>query len=631
MKTRMLKFLALLLVVCFAVGAVPMVANQEASAALTVNIDSINGSKAVSGSYIWTTGTFNATYWVAISAQYVSYNVYTVKAIYNSGDTKSITVSGSDILLVVHMDHAQYSNAVQIALGDVLTLYNMDLSSGTCSNGYVRVSSSFGLTISEASGLKIDYSTKVISGLGVGSTVAALKTHICEATDELVVKNASGVTVSGNAVIGTGYTVQSASSGAYKLEVSGDLNGDTTCDSTDYMFITNELISGSSGYSAKSDVNGDGDVTSADIAAIKMKVKGAGNVIIAPISVIAKTEPEDIVIPKSTLNYHSVTYKLSDVSGTHSGTAMSNGKLTLASGSTSGTFTTNTLNIGTFSKMVASWNAVTNGGKVSLAVSFELTTGTWSSYHSWGTWSSTSGVSASASPSTTHASVDVDILSVKSGYTPTGNIKVRLTLTQYNGGIPVVRNFSIATPQMAAKRTVNTSALPTYYLNDVPMRSQLASANGSIGNIICSPTSTAMALEYLGTKVTSLTAAYGIYDNNWQAYGNWAFACAYAGEKGYVAYLDFYDSNMLKYALSQGCTVACSTSLTSAGHIVLVTGYKVVNGVEYFIVNDPNVNQYNVVRTDYTLSYFESVWRRSDRGGFGLVYVFQGVEDLNQR
>lgn len=324
-----------------------------------------------------------------------------------------------------------------------------------------------------------------------------------------------------------------------------------------------------------------------------------------------------------TLNYHSKTFWLDETAGTHSGTVMSGGKLTLASGSTSGTFTSNTINIGSFNYMVASWNAQTNGGKINVAVQYEVTGGAWSTWFSWGNWSSTRGVSGSTDSSSTYGSISVDTLEVKSGYTTTGNIKFRVTLTKTNG-TPVVSNVSVATPQMAAQSTVGS--YPSYHLNNVPMRSQLAVANGSIGNIICSPTSTSMALEYMGTYVSSLTAAYDMYDNNWGAYGNWSFAAAYAGEKGYTAYIDFYNVAMVKYALSQGVVLGCSTRLTSAGHIVLITGYDEAN--DQFLVNDPNVSESAIKITRYSTTYFTDRWLKSETNNLGLVYVFQKTRDL---
>lgn len=631
MKKAAIKFFALLLTLCLVACTVPSV--PTGADALTVSITAINGSKAVSGSYIWTTGTFDAQYWVVIKASRASYNVYNVSAIYPIG-VKSVAVSGTDIIVAVHQDHAQFENACKIKEGDVLSLYDIDLNAGTTNNGYIRVSSSYGLTPSEGSAISVDYAKKQITGIGAGTTVDALKTHITELSSGITVKKPDGTTVSGTAPIGNGYTVKTASSDSYTLIVAGDVNGNGQIDTADYISTSGyikSVISLSATAQEAADANGDGVVSSTDYVAMGTYLKGFLSSMPKALVPIAKTEPGTIVVPPKTLNYKSKTFKLSETAGTHSGTAISNGKLTLASGSTSGTFTTNTINIGTFKIMVGSWNAVTNGGKVSLSVSYELTNGNWSGYYSWGTWSSTSGVSGSSDSSSSYGYMETDTLFVSSNYTTTGNIKARLTLTKYNGGVPVVDNFSVTTPQMSAQQTPGTR--PSSYLNVIPMRSQLHPENGSIGNIICSPTSTSMALEHLGTKVTTLTAAKAMYDNNWKAYGNWSFAAAYAGEKGYVSYIDLYTPEMMKYALSQGVVLGCSTSLTDAGHIVLVVGYDDSKGV--FIVNDPNVSNYsNPPRTEYSYSYFNARWLRSGSNwgssAFGLVYVFQGVHDLNQ-
>jgi len=633
MKTTAFKLFALLLVLCMVTATIPVLPATPVEAdALTVAIDSINGSKSVSGSYIWTTGTFDATYWVAIKASRISYNVYSVTNVYPA-TAKSVAVTGTDILLVVHTSHAQIDNANKIQVGDVLSLYNIDLSAGSCNGGYVRVSSSYGFTPAQGSPIEVDYSKKIVSKVGVGTTVDALKTHISEHSSGITVKNAAGTVVTGTALIGNGFTVKTADSDTYTIVVPGDIDGDAQAGTSDYISLgayIKSSISLSNAAKNGADANGDGVVTTTDYVALANYLKGTKGSMPAALTSIPKTEPGEIVVPPKTLNFHSKTFKLSETAGTHSGTAITNGKLTLASGSTSGTFTTNTINIGSFKIMVGSWNAVTNGGKVSLSVSYELTTGAWSGYYSWGTWSSTSGVSGCADSSTSYGYMETDTLFVSSNYTTTGNIKARLTLTKYNNGVPVVDNFSVTTPQMPTQQTPGSR--PSYYLNNVPMRSQLHPDNGSIGNIICSPTTTSMALEYLGTKVTSLTAAKAMYDNNWRAYGNWSYAAAYAGEKGYVAYIDLYTPEMMKYALSQGCVLGCSTSLTDAGHIVLVVGYDDSKGV--FIVNDPNVSNYsNPPRTEYSYSYFNNRWLRSGSNwgssSLGLVYVFQGVHNLN--
>ncbi len=631
MKTTVKKIFCLLLCLCFLGVMMPAPIDGNADA-LTFSVDSVAGSQwTTGGSTVWTSGTWTAQYWVVLKASKVSYNVYKVTEVYGIG-VKSVTVSGTDIIVCVHNQHADFAAASKVAVGDVLSLYNITLASATSNGGYVRVSSSYGLTISQGSELVVDHGNKYIQNIGAGTTAATLKTNICEATSSISVATAGGVNVADSGILGTGYTVKVGNGNKYTLIVAGDVNGDGAITGSDYLAVMNH-VNGNSTLDGTELMAADADrsesVSSTDYIGITTYLKGASSMAVTELTHMTKTEPGVIEKPVLTLNYHSALFKAAEVSGTHSNTVISDGKLTLTSGATSGTFTTGTLNIGTFKTMLMSWNAKTNGGKISMAVSYELTNGAWSGYLNWGTWSSASGVSGSYNNSNTYGSVDIDTLTVSSSYTTTGNIKLRCTLTRVNGNAPLVDNFAVSTPTMPKKQTVNTSALPTAYQNDVPCRSQVAAENGSIGNIICSPTSTAMALEHMGTKVTSLTAAKAMYDNVWGAYGNWSFACAYAGEHGYVAYLDCYDVDMMKYALSQGCVIGCSTMLTSSGHIVLLSGYKVVNGVEYFVCNDPNISSTSTSRTDYTVEYFTSKWLKSSFDNLGVVYVFQGVHDLN--
>ncbi len=334
--------------------------------------------------------------------------------------------------------------------------------------------------------------------------------------------------------------------------------------------------------------------------------------------------PFDARAAAVTLNFHSKTFYLKDTEGSCEGTVITDGALTLADGAGSGVFTSEEADIGPFDYAVASWNAQTHGGSISVELCFELTDGAWSDYYSWGVWSSKEGVSGSRDKSDKYGGISVDTLTVNEGFETTGKVRFRVSLTAGEEGAPVVTNVSFTTPQMAEQCTVGT--FPSYYLNEVPMRSQLAAENGSIGSIICSPTSTAMALEYMGVKVPSLTAAAAIYDNAWGAYGNWSFAAAYAGENGFTAYIDFYTLDMVKYALSRGVVLGCSTRLTSAGHIVLLTGYDEERNK--LLVNDPNISENNLHVTEYDVGYFTERWYKKDTDGLGLVYVFQKESDL---
>ena len=181
------------------------------------------------------------------------------------------------------------------------------------------------------------------------------------------------------------------------------------------------------------------------------------------------------------------------------------------------------------------------------------------------------------------------------------------------------------------KRTVDTSSLPSYVLNPVTVRSQVAPENGSIGPVICSATTTSMILSYLGTNEATLTTAKGVYDKAFDGYGNWVFNMNYAGNKGYLAYDDFYDLDMLKYTLAQGTPVGCSIKIssgqmpeagyTTAGHLVLVVGYETRNGVDYLIVNDPNINASSTRRCYYKCANFIKCWYKTNN--LGVVYIVQ--------
>ena len=277
MKKAAFKFFALILTLCLVACTVPSV--NTGADALKVSISAINGSKAQSGSYIWTTGTFDAQYWVVISASRVSYNVYKADKIYPIG-VKSVAASSTNIVVAVHQDHAQYENACKIKVGDILSLYDINLDAGTTNNGYIRVSSSYGLTPSIGSEIKVDYENKIISNIGAGTTVDAIKTHITELSAGITVTKPDGTAVSGTAPIGNGYTVKTANSDKYTIVVSGDVNGNGQVDTSDYIAMSAHIKSLSvlNAVAEKAaDSNGDGAVTSTDYVTMGTHLKGASS------------------------------------------------------------------------------------------------------------------------------------------------------------------------------------------------------------------------------------------------------------------------------------------------------------------------------------------------------------------
>ena len=322
------------------------------------------------------------------------------------------------------------------------------------------------------------------------------------------------------------------------------------------------------------------------------------------------------------INFNSKLIKAKDFTGTFKDSKIDeNGRLTMEVKDDLyfASFESDPVNVGKFSTMLISWNAVCGNGKISVLVSYEAKDGTWSDYFTYGTWSDKKNTSTSKSTSNEWGRMNVDT------FTPaketTGNVKFKITMNRSGEYVPVVENITIATPEMNSSKP---ESFPKAAWVKVPMRSQLAPENGADGGVMCSATTVAMALDYLGCDRTTYETAMGTYDKEYGGYGNWLFSVAEAGAQGYLAYCDFYTEDMMKYALSKGYSIGCSTKLTSAGHIVLVVGYETVGGVDYYIVNDPNVNASKVKVTKYTCEYFNSVWLKDSYNGTGVVYVFQG-------
>lgn len=322
------------------------------------------------------------------------------------------------------------------------------------------------------------------------------------------------------------------------------------------------------------------------------------------------------------LNFNSVTIKAKDFKGTFNGCHIDeNGRFAMDVNRDlyNCTFESEVMNVGAFNTMLISWNAICGKGRVEISVSFETTDGKWSDYFSYGTWTDKAYGSTSKSVTNEFGTMNVDTL-IPSKST-TGNIKYKIYMGRLGMYYPVIENITIATSEMNAAKP---GSYPDYIHNPVPMRSQYAPENGEDGGVMCSATTVAMALEYMGYNRPTLETGKGTWDIEFGGYGNWLFSVAEAAAHGYYTFCDFYTEDMIKYALSKGYAIGCSTYLSTVGHIVLMVGYEVVDGVEYYIVNDPGVSSTNPQVTRYTCEYFNSVWMKPEYSDTGVVYVFQG-------
>jgi len=159
-------------------------------------------------------------------------------------------------------------------------------------------------------------------------------------------------------------------------------------------------------------------------------------------------------------------------------------------------------------------------------------------------------------------------------------------------------------------------------IENVPMISQLASGHKD-SHSICSPTSVTMVLKYYGIPVELNDVTKGTSDTGSKLYGNWPQNSAYAGEQnGIRAYTKKCTTiNAVKNLIAKDIPVVASVvskddkaldgaiSAFPSGHLMVVVGFKKIDGVEYIVVNDPAANSDEEVRKDYKLDQWVSVWR----------------------
>ena len=137
-----------------------------------------------------------------------------------------------------------------------------------------------------------------------------------------------------------------------------------------------------------------------------------------------------------------------------------------------------------------------------------------------------------------------------------------------------------------------------------------------------------MLLKYKGYNFTDKNPleheylASIFYDYGNKIYGNWVFNCVGMSSYGERAYVKrFFSVNEFLYSLQEVGPMAASikgtvkyysltqnnsSSYTSAGHLLVVTGYEITPSATYIFINDPNVSG---VAIRMTLPDFLNIWR----------------------
>lgn len=253
----------------------------------------INGSTGTSSSTIWTAAkgsAFTATYWDAILCSANTDGTYTVNTIYRSEATKSVTVSGTDILLAVHMDYTNYEYVKNLVVGDKLSLCGIYLDKATIrGSGHILVNGGIPLAPSDitpatASISKVDGSS--FRGFTEKTTVSDAIASFAEDEKYIEIRDAAGTVMADTAVLCTGYTVNIVVNNtvkvSYYIVVAGDINGDGAITAADYVAeaqVLNQSSILSGAYALAADVDNNGMVSSSDYIALSGHING-----IAPIA-----------------------------------------------------------------------------------------------------------------------------------------------------------------------------------------------------------------------------------------------------------------------------------------------------------------------------------------------------------
>lgn len=309
-----------------------------------------------------------------------------------------------------------------------------------------------------------------------------------------------------------------------------------------------------------------------------------------------------------------------------------NMKINLEDGKIEGSYTSPTISTDNFNVLVASWNVNTpEKTKMELLVQVKINS-EWTNWYSYGNWSTNKDSSSVKGQSDQLAKLSLDILDVLNGkYADALRYKVILKREDEETQTPSIKSVHMALKTEKEDITLLPDDINYLVDLDVPQRSQMPIPN--IGNIICSPTSVSMVLEYYGHNMETEAVAAGVFDNGAKIYGNWSYNASFAGIEGLSSYVARYNSsNDIKKKISENIPVIASIRTESknaiigapqaypSGHLIVIRGFMEKDGQEYVIVNDPASPEVENVRREYKLSDFEAAWRN-------IVYII--TEDKN--
>jgi len=294
---------------------------------------------------------------------------------------------------------------------------------------------------------------------------------------------------------------------------------------------------------------------------------------------------------------------------------MSGEYLKLTQNCEEGYLVTPVIEVPKFTQISPSWNSKTTiDSSVELLIRIKIGEN-WTGYISYGIWSTDgNNIGIDKEQSDDLVKVTVDRIFVSNDkYAEAVQLKVI-----FRGNGSKLRLISFTTDS-GEEEDVEDNYLKI--IDNVPRISQIASGHKD-SHSICSPTSVTMVLKYYGIPVELNDVTNGTFDTGSKLYGNWPQNCAYAGEQGMRAYTKKCTSiNVVKNFIARGIPVVASVvskekealdgaiSAFPSGHLMVVVGFNIIDGVEYIVVNDPAANSDEEVRKEYKLDQWINVWR----------------------
>lgn len=313
-------------------------------------------------------------------------------------------------------------------------------------------------------------------------------------------------------------------------------------------------------------------------------------------------------------------YNLANMIDVH----LENQRLVLDEGKTSGTYVSSEFNTKGFGTLVASWAAIsskTATAEIEVKVKVDEVWSKYFSYQKWGLGLQNRSIDSSDSI----AKLSTDELVVGNAKTANAyQYKVTLRRNNVSDESPKLLLVAVALTIPGYTFEVDSTGFPDFVDYEVPMLNQ--NEVPGIGNSICSITSSTMLLKYKGHDFTEFDSEYEhrymaglLKDYGSGIYGNWVYntvgMSAY-GEETYVNKMYSF-AELQKHLIEVGPISASMKGnmglYTTAGHLIVVRGYKVVNGQTHVIINDPNINSRFgtglFVYYELPLATFMAAWR----------------------